>query len=642
MSVSVSFSNNSPSYPLVTETNHGLDCIETWAFKQQKQQHFYVSPEECLQVNYLLSVFLEELKQSIDFSLNDCESNQLRKISELLSPLVDNDDVWLNLNDLEELIVAFRNNLYFDSKNEQNPILDQAIEQLDSNMQFYKPYFQTNKKELISRTFSSSLLKNWFKSIIQKQDLLTPNLSENEQNKARTLHLFLLCALEDFQEEISNNPHLDTSDIEFDQLVVGDLKKPLFVLFQDPRQYVILNRKFSFSSLLEYISIIRTHAYIELSPCNYEKLERILKNVEAIVNLQAFLPKKWQKLRLFLKLGILKQKQLSVRPDAASKGFNPVVQTPSPITLINRCARADAENLLSTKYRKLGKWLFEQLQFISFDQLCKSIETSCKQLEGEIKTTGPYVMMGVKEKSQSWLADIAYRFLPKDNLPTHLAIAETEDDIYDVMDKNILDHNIMFIDDGIYSGEQLERTLNKLKKVLINLDTSLQKTTGHALFFQQQRLVTNIVGYASPQKIQTILQKYSFDHYNVKLQIVCNHHIPTLGDLVQKSSLDDREKKLLFDVAIGYGDETYEPISSSYLTIPLVSTEWKTPDNLSLISYCSEGSLLTKTVRKQDKNPFVLPAFFNHPSINSFFETTPIVHVRPPYKTMPKLLKTGV
>jgi hypothetical protein len=268
---------------------------------------------------------------------------------------------------------------------------------------------------------------------------------------------------------------------------------------------------------------------------------------------------------------------------------------PKKQPIMNLYPTLNAINMLTPDYREAGRWLMHHTQIMAFRQLCHSIRASCLQLRDQINQWDNFSLITLEGKSQEWMADIAYRFLPK--MPN--AVIPTGDG-YCPWETLTHSNNFLIFDDAIYSGEQLKKYLENL---YANIMRQIYQKKGA---FEEPKHLYFIVG-ACPKakKWREHLQAHRFEAYNVHIHILANELHLTCGEMMQNEKLPEQFKNQIRHLG---GDPRK----------PILTTEWKMPDATSLAKFVSKG--------------FVWGYEMDFEWYSSLNGVGPITDVIPPYK----------
>jgi hypothetical protein len=206
------------------------------------------------------------------------------------------------------------------------------------------------------------------------------------------------------------------------------------------------------------------------------------------------------------------------------------------------------------------------LKIFTFNDLCASIKESCLSIEQDIVGFDGYHILTIKGKSQEWMASLALRYLPENNLPeSFIGIDVAYNDwVSDV--KSAKYRNFILFDDALYSGGQMDNTLQNFIGFTFTRE-GFNKAEPITLYI--------VVGFMSDRaknhldQITEQLKKY---HINVKL--------------INKRSFIHAEAEL---EAEKVSDDLKQKVINLLSNKALVVTEWKTPDYVSSSQYVTRG-----------------------------------------------------
>lgn len=529
------------------------------------------------------------------------------------------------LNEVENLLQELKNiievDLTFnkDLEHELKPLITYGFERFKQIKSLRDPNF-----------FDTPLFHTWVKKVIDK--VPTPNEALGEQIKVRSFSFQLLSALEDLKDQTLPSCW-SFMQANSQKKVIDEVIKPLNLVLSCLSKYSHLDTYISLSDLALFVIHARDYAASRLSRSNFEKLNTILVVTEDLIALQNKLvhipifPKTIQqsakdRFRFLVNSGAIRLLgHLTAEENAIAKqrGFSDHVLIPKQEHLVNRFAYSDTINSLSKEYREIARWLFNQIRVVSFKKLCISLKASCDQLPLLDKPA----IIGLRNKSQQWLADIGYRLLPKENRPARCLTVTFDTDgnqLVNGLNELIDHHDILIFDDGAYSGSQIEFFISKLCAVLENKQRQLEGS----FKFESTRNIYFLLGFANKKTMQDRLKDIDLTRFNVNLQILCNDWIPSL------------EEKASADQLCAEQIERIKKIIGPYLTMDsiLTSTSWKVPDAVSLSEFFSQGMVPLEIVRKP-MNPESFSHFLPcHLHIEDIHLSGPYAAIPPFYKNL--------
>ncbi len=374
-----------------------------------------------------------------------------------------------------------------------------------------------------------------------------------------------------------------------------------------------LDKKMGFSDYLKLLEILNTSS---------AELDALLKHHQAIVELQNKLPKKlakkfshWHKIREMVRLKLFEKNISITAPLALEIGLHPIPALPIKQTIVNLYPTLDAINLLEQEYRDAGRWVMHHMRVITLSELIQSIKSSCEKIRDRVLNWGEYQILIVEEKSQEWMADLAYRFLPSEKMPKGLIKASSGSTL--AVGEALFNHlkssplsNVLMFDDGAYTGTQLQEYLNALKANLVKTNTRFENT--RSIYF--------ILGY-SPQNLdwQEYVNVLDFAYFNLHVEVITSHYIATPDALKNKENLSNELKRQIKDLT---GSKT------------MIVTEWKKPDFVSTPIFATKGAppydLLRNDISGLRDHKSLLAGECN--SSLSLNGIGPITDVYPPYK----------
>lgn len=365
--------------------------------------------------------------------------------------------------------------------------------------------------------------------------------------KVRTFSLELLSNIEDLQNSLG--------DSSFFSLLKEALKHFLENGAHDARA--------GFTDFLKLIKVLKGQVHKFENPAAAEKLMQQLERHTELVALQKDLrPKspasRWAMIRTLVHSGLLR---------GNGEHLWPMPAVPDQQTLVHAYPMLDAINLLASSYREAGRWVMHHTQILSFKELCQSIKESCEKLQETILSWDQYYLIGVRDKSQEWMTKIAGRYLPARHMPRGLLISThaTPFPLYYFQNGG----NFMMFDDCGYSCQQLTTYLQSLLQELKTAGTPLSKPVNLCIIYGF--LPDN--QHPDGQNWQNFF--HEFTKYNLHIELVTSRIIPTCQTLMEREKV--------------HADLQQQIKKITNPKIPLLATEWKTPDFFSLSTFVTEG-----------------------------------------------------
>lgn len=237
-----------------------------------------------------------------------------------------------------------------------------------------------------------------------------------------------------------------------------------------------------------------------------------------------------------------------------------------------------------------------------------------------------YYLLSVQGKSQEWMMDIAYRYLPPENLPKGiLTIGEsgetnkhTEKLLAEIL-KTKSNHFILF-DDASYSGQQFSDYLSQFSSQLRWYNAKENPPKEGEFKFLETKNIYFIYGAAPRNKDwKSIIEKFNFEQHNVNIHFVTSHFLENMEGLMNKENLPEHERAEIFRIAGG----THKS---------LLTTEWKTPDFISIPDYVTTGFIANDFKSNLTGLNCNADGFFPGISVAKFDGIPPITPIIPPYK----------
>jgi len=419
--------------------------------------------------------------------------------------------------------------------------------------------------------------------------------SDQEAMKVRTLSLELLSNIEDLQMAkqipLTLEPKPGTTKQELFDIIESKGIVRYFI------ETVALKKKAGFVDYKKFISFIA-----QVCP-------PIFKRHLELVELQEKLPKKiklkvsrWDDLRTLIKSGLFVKTILETAAHAIRIGLHPLPRVPCAQTIVNLYPTLDAINIVDSNHREAARWLMYQTRVVSFRELCQSIRASCQQLRETIRQWNDYYLLSVEDKSQEWMADIAYRFLPPDKLPKgvlNMSLYSVGEGLFSHLKNSDSDHFILF-DDAAHSVVQFNGYLEKLFFLLMRNGP-----------FQKRKELYFVCGLF-PREEKLNATYVDFEKYNVKIIVVSNILTDSLESKMNKEKFTASQKEKIEDLA--------SP------TRPHLATEWKKPDYVSTSTFISQGD--KRNFGKEDSGE-LHGDLYSSEKLNG---VGPIEEVIPPYR----------
>ena len=457
-----------------------------------------------------------------------------------------------------------------------------------------KPIRDMNSFEVTRRR------KGIFPPILNKNLTLDPLVGPkkkyeylNEASKVRSFSLELRSNIEDLR---------DKKEEEFNIAAPSKDQKRELQLYDDCSnavRFFIENRTFDKKAGFEDYC-----KFLELLHKEVKEIRSVLKRHFELLALQSKLPKRkavkkdsWERVRTLIRSGLLTKKTYETAKEARALGLSPFPKLPRSQKLFNLYPTIDSINLLDKKNKKAGRWVHTRKGIITFKELCTSIKKSCSQISDEIKSWDDYYVLTITGKSQAWMADIGYRYLAEDKLPK--GVVPLSDGLYEAIQK--LDSlNFIMFDDGAYSCTQLYDYIHILSCKLLWNKVPNKKINLYFIYgtFPEGKDWRNDIDVEFLKK------------HNVNVKILSNHLTKRTKDLINKEGLSDSFAAKITTLAPGRKI--------------LVTTEWKTPDFVSLALFARDGYLLPHCREQYDlstKGPDIVLDGFG-----------PITEVKSPYK----------
>ena len=268
---------------------------------------------------------------------------------------------------------------------------------------------------------------------------------------------------------------------------------------------------------------------------------------------------RWTKLRIMIQTGLFTPTIEKTAGEAREKGLSPIPSLPTHQTIVNLYPTLDAINLLNKDYREAGRWLIHHTRIVTFRELCQSIKKSCHQLSETVSSWNDFCLITIPGKSQKWMADISYRFLPK--MPKK--ILPMDDHQPFPLDIFIHSDHFLLFDDCCYSGRQLTKYFSSLR---FNLD--------EAPAFNKTKHLVIVIGFSN--HIDWGRQLEYFEKHNLQVRIIVNSFFTSCGSMMTPEDVDAGLREQIRDLG-GRPDR------------PIIATEWKMPDFMSTTRFVTRG-----------------------------------------------------
>jgi hypothetical protein len=419
--------------------------------------------------------------------------------------------------------------------------------------------------------------------MVQLAPLVGPKDTQSTEGlKVRTLCLDLLSNIEDLQKEKQCRA----------EEVIGIVRCFL--------ERGALQKKAGFSDFLNVMNVIGEEVK-EFLP--------ILKRYSDLVELQEKLPQKvdgrvsrWDKIRTMVCTGLFTRTVVETAELARKIGLHPIPSLPQQQRIVNAYPTLDAINLLESHHREAGRWIMQHTRVITFRELCRSIKASCEQICDSILKWDDYYLLSIEGKSQEWMADIAYRYLPPEKMPKGvlpLCHYSAGNDLFEHLTKSGSNNFILF-DDGAYSARQFSNYLGDLYSSLVEKGSLKEKKNIYFIFG------------LFPDDIYVEMDFRHFEKFNVNIQILCNLLTKNFDTLMESEKLDPSLTTQIKDLIC--------------TERPQLATEWKRPDFMSTSIFITQGYLGNYSKARYGELHMV------DDSVEQLHGVGPITNVIPPYR----------
>lgn len=374
-----------------------------------------------------------------------------------------------------------------------------------------------------------------------------------------------------------------------------------------------------FSRLLDLLKLHLSH----LEETDRKKMSLIIEKHFCLVSIQqtlserVFKPKKdsrWDKIRVMITSGLLTP-DLLIRSEEASKlGLRSLPPLPCLRTHYNLFPIVDSINLLKRNAREAGRWVVHHTGILTFRGLCQSIQRSCQSLKEQLGKSDFYLLT-VKGKSQEWMADIAYRYLPKEKMPSGIlqigkdgGVTQHCDKLVEALAKTDASHYVLF-DDASYTGTQLFEYVTHFKKVL---EESRPFPVIKNIYF--------VYGFSAKriqERVDQLCKDWNFEKYKVKIHFIPGKQFDNIEEMMKKEGLS---KEM---------EESIEEVCNTTMK-SLLTTQWKTPDFVSTPMFVTTGH-----IRKDRASVGELRTIQNCRNVSELDGIPPITDIRTPYSSKP-------
>jgi len=365
--------------------------------------------------------------------------------------------------------------------------------------------------------------------------------------------------------------HLEDLEMGPEELPVG--KKILLKEAKDTLIWFldmgVMKKEAGFTDFLGLMDLLQSKA---------EPFTPIFQRYVDLVKLQDKLPRHikkeeghWDKIRKMVRSGLFNKTMVETAEHAKKIGLHPIPVLPKDQRIVNLYPTIDAINLLTSSHREAGRWLMNQTRVITFREMCQSIKASCEQLRDTILQWDDYCLLAIPKKSQAWMADIAYRYLPQEKMPREIlnfSHYSAGKDLYKHITTSGSDHFILF-DDSAYSCQQLEGYLSDLNgQFEIKKSPDVPGKTKHIYI---------IFGSFPEDKYsdRKLIYYEELKRRNIEVHLVSNLLLKNCGSQMKKDDLSSDTQKQIEDLAV--------------IDHPQVATEWKRPDFMSTSMFISQG-----------------------------------------------------
>lgn len=390
---------------------------------------------------------------------------------------------------------------------------------------------------------------------IEIGSLIGPENAE-EGAKVRSFCLELLSHI----EELAN----DDAAMSTNQLITINEIKRILKHFLENKAF---GEKAGYSDFRHLIGLLEreTQDFLPIFKRNLDLLEIQKKFSIKPPSLSSKL-RGWEKIRTMVKSGLFTKSLMQTAENAKKMGLHPLPALPRNVTHVNLFATMDAINMLDERKRSGGQWLMYRTKIITFRELCASVKSSCIEMHDLISQWGDYSILTIKNKSQEWMADIGYRYLPVENMPKAVIPFQYKEreSLFLHLKNSDLNHFIMF-DDGCYSGKQFLGVLSLLYACLEKYGPLSNKKDIYFVF-----------GHFPEDKYSKFLSGFEkFKPYNLSIKLFSGMLTKSCNKLMEEEGLNENMQNTIRELCNADN--------------PQVSTEWKVPDFMSTSQFVTEG-----------------------------------------------------
>jgi hypothetical protein len=294
--------------------------------------------------------------------------------------------------------------------------------------------------------------------------------------------------------------------------------------------------------------------------------------------------KGWALIAAFIKTGLIAPRfHLSEKERLQPKaGLNAIVRFPLIEINLSQFNQEIFINCFTAQNQSLIKLILENVQILTFKHLLTNLEKCCHTLFSQLQDK-PYHVAVILGKSQAWIADLSYRYLPIKNLPKSVI------EIGKITDKNkfetlkfnldkliaLTNGNVVLFDDVSYTGKQLLDFIKLIEFKLKNTQTKLH------LYL--------VLPFMSKLAKKTVLNAISSSQYSFQISLITEYELNNVLDMTKTLTSPQVEKlyQLLDSPSVSPKIPALSNEKDAFAMTEisqkcLCFTEWKKPDNVSL------------------------------------------------------------
>lgn len=208
--------------------------------------------------------------------------------------------------------------------------------------------------------------------------------------------------------------------------------------------------------------------------------------------------------------------------------------------------------------QKIMTEILDHMTFVTYPEFMQAMTDTCQHVAPLLQAAPYSLLISSPDKSNTWLANIAFDMLPRPYSICQVALPDTVmHDVQASLARGV--RRFVYADDGLFSGEQVISFVTRLSNLLKRL-----KIQGVSLFL--------CIPFMTERGQNKVLRSHS--HTTPYLTVIISHHrhIPTVNDVI-----DDRTNGILRT-----NTQWFNLCAGGNSVCGLLVFEHKVPDSISL------------------------------------------------------------